>query len=72
MSINKRNIDTDEIAKESQGNAMPSGTGTPCIAAMPSEPPRTGSVSGSTAATPDRDRSRPRRTICACAIPMRR
>ena len=28
MSINKRNIDTDEIAKPSQGNAMPSGTGT--------------------------------------------
>ena len=27
MSINKRNIDTDEIAKPSQGNAMPSGTG---------------------------------------------
>ena len=28
MSINKRNIDTDAIAKESQGNAMPTGTGT--------------------------------------------
>jgi uncharacterized membrane protein len=28
MSINKRNVDTDEIAKPSQGNAMPSGTGT--------------------------------------------
>jgi hypothetical protein len=27
MSINKRNIDTDEIGKKSQGNAMPSGTG---------------------------------------------
>ena len=31
MSINKRNIDTDEIAKESQGNAMPSGTGTHAV-----------------------------------------
>jgi hypothetical protein len=28
MSINKRNIDTDELAKPSQGNAMPAGTGT--------------------------------------------
>ena len=28
MSINKRNVDTDEIAKPSQGNSMPSGTGT--------------------------------------------
>src|SRR5205807_5087766 len=27
MSINKRNIDTDELAKPSQGTAMPSGTG---------------------------------------------
>ena len=36
MSINKRNLDTDEIAqgsitKESQGNAMPSGTGTHAV-----------------------------------------
>jgi hypothetical protein len=31
MSINKRNVDTDEIAKESQGNAMPSGTGTHAV-----------------------------------------
>jgi hypothetical protein len=31
MSINKRNIDTEEIAKESQGNAMPSGTGTHAV-----------------------------------------
>ena len=28
MSINKRNVDTGGLAKESQGNAMPSGTGT--------------------------------------------
>ena len=28
MSINKRNIDTNELAKPSQGNALPSGTGT--------------------------------------------
>ena len=28
MSINKRNIDTDDLAKPSQGTAMPSGTGT--------------------------------------------
>jgi hypothetical protein len=28
MSINKRNIDTDELAKPSQGNALPAGTGT--------------------------------------------
>ena len=28
MSINKRNIDTDELAKPSQGNALPTGTGT--------------------------------------------
>lgn len=27
MSINKRNIDADEVAKPSQGNALPSGTG---------------------------------------------
>jgi hypothetical protein len=36
MSINKRNIDTDEIAqesssKESQGNATPTGTGTHAV-----------------------------------------
>ena len=31
MSINKRNLDTDEIAQESQGNAMPSGTGTHAV-----------------------------------------
>src|SRR3954467_10254219 len=31
MSINKRNVDTDEIAKQSQGNAMPSGTGTHAV-----------------------------------------
>ena len=31
MSINKRNLDTDEIAKQSQGNAMPSGTGTHAV-----------------------------------------
>ena len=33
MSINKRNLDTDEMrsAKESQGNAMPSGTGTHAV-----------------------------------------
>lgn len=38
MSINKRNLDGDEIApgeneiaKESQGNAMPSGTGTHAV-----------------------------------------
>ena len=36
MSINKRNLDTDEIAqgiiaRESQGNAMPSGTGTHAV-----------------------------------------
>jgi hypothetical protein len=28
MSINKRNIDTNELAKPSQGNALPTGTGT--------------------------------------------
>jgi hypothetical protein len=28
MSIDKRNIDTDERGKPAQGNAMPSGTGT--------------------------------------------
>lgn len=28
MSDNKRNVDTDRLAKASQGNAMPSGTGT--------------------------------------------
>jgi hypothetical protein len=28
MSSNKRNIDIDELAKPSQGNALPSGTGT--------------------------------------------
>ena len=27
MSINKRNIDTEELGKPSQGTAMPSGTG---------------------------------------------
>jgi len=28
MSINKRNIDSDELAKPSQGNALSTGTGT--------------------------------------------
>lgn len=28
MSQNKRNVDTDELAKPSQGNASPTGTGT--------------------------------------------
>src|SRR5215208_480025 len=28
MSINKRNIDTNELAKPSQGNTLPAGTGT--------------------------------------------
>jgi hypothetical protein len=37
MSINKRNIDTDELAKPSQGNAMPTGTGAHDVNARRSE-----------------------------------
>ena len=73
MSINKRNLDTDEIAKESQGNAMPSGTGTHAVhrreAERAAEDRQRLGVEGRNAG---RGRNRPRRTICACAIPTNR
>ena len=58
MSINKRNIDTEERGKPSQGTAMPSGTGTHSAhrpqAERAAEDPQRRGVEGRKTGTPGR------------------
>jgi len=58
MSINKRNIDTDELSKDSPGPIRPSGTGTHEVhrrqAERAAEDPQLRGVEGRKAGTPGR------------------